>query len=462
MGRSDARTIENMMNNDPKKRQVHISYAKTGEVRMSKPVQVHAPRTQDAPPDVAAPQQLTPYAEPLSTLTEVQPVPPETDGAQPAPHHYDAAVTLRGPEIDAEMTAPSRADEPTSKGDGKGALGSKPKVDIQTLEQFIAYAFGRKGQRVKLHSKTEKLIAQHPRLDNMAMSRLLTMADGDALLAVPRQLLLVCREVEGLPALKAEISGFVSTVMLRHPIFSDAGVQASLRNLPEAPPPEVALKRVACYEPPTASGKDGPKPTELQSLRQNAVHLLTIWLASTRGLNLDELSKLLFQVVWGPAARELVDDNARLRALTEIEQAAGVGLVCDRFRQNVIEACSGRDQAQREASGLREAVAELRSQLEQAEIERDALTAELQALKTSSASELTEARKQHDVERTHLRHDHEQLRGRLVRRLSDSIEMLEVGLTALRNKTPRTEVMAERAEHVIDALRAEESNLREE
>ena len=75
---------------------------------------------------------------------------------------------------------------------------------------------------------------------------------------------------------------------------------------------------------------------------------------------------------------------------------------------------------------------------------------------------MVELKKQHDVVCTHLRHDQEQLRGRLVRRLEDGVEMLEVGLSALRNKTPRVEVMMERAEHVVDALRAEMSNLREE
>ena len=42
--------------------------------------------------------------------------------------------------------------------------------------------------------------------------------------------------------------------------------------------------------------------------------------------------------MWAPAARELADDNARLRALTEVEQPAGVGLACQRFRQQAIEA----------------------------------------------------------------------------------------------------------------------------
>lgn len=434
------------MKYDPNKRQVPIFNPKTGEVRLSEPVPVQPYRAQET------------TLEASTAFRTTEPVKADQAPSVPSlPENASTSPTLEASEAVAE---PLGSGEAIRK--GKGATGSKPKVEIETLEQFIAYAFSRKGQRVKLSPKTERLIAQDTRLDEMAMNRLLALADTDAQLAVLRQLLFVGREVQGLPALRAAIAGFVSSVMQQQPVFADAGVQAALRNLPDAPPLEVALRRVAGYEPASTSGKDELKPAELQALRHDAVQLFAVWLASNRSLNSEELSKLLFQVVWAPAARELEDDNARLRALTEIEQTAGVGLACDKFRQSAIEAGAACDQAQREASGLRESVAELRVRLEQTEAERAALVAELQALKESSANEMAQVRKQHEAERMHLRHDHEQLRGRLVRRLSDSIEMLEVGLTALRNKTPRTEVMAERAEHVIDALRCEESYLREE
>lgn len=95
------------------------------------------------------------------------------------------------------------------------------------------------------------------------------------------------------------------------------------------------------------------------------------------------------------------------------------------------------------------------------EEQRDALQAELEALRERTAAEIAELRRVHDVERTHLHHGQEQLGGRLVRRLDDAVETLEVGLSALRNKTPRVEVMLERAELVVDALKAEIKNLRE-
>jgi len=56
---------------------------------------------------------------------------------------------------------------------------------------------------------------------------------------------------------------------------------------------------------------------------------------------------------------------------------------------------------------------------------------------------------------TLLHHELEQLRGRLIRQLTDSADMLDVGLSALRKDAPRDPVMVERAEVVVDTLRAE-------
>jgi len=437
------------MNSDPNKRQVRIFNAKTGEVRLSEPIPEHLPRqaASDAVPAAPAANALAAAA--------------DTPSAHSAPPDAPAASGTTQRVTEAEATPVP--DDTVVPGDGAGPTPKgKPKTEIQTLEQFIEYAYGRKGQPVTLKAKTERLIALNPRLDEEAKGRLAALADADQLLAVPRQLLMLSREIEGLPALRAALISFVSTVMLRHPAFADPGVQAALRNLPEAPGAAEALATVAAHTPAQVEGKDPLKRSDLQALRRNAAHLLATWFAANRGLNTEELAALLLQAMWAPAARELADDNERLRALTEIEQPAGVGLACQRFRQQATDARAAQDQAQREVAALREQVAELGEQCQRAEAEREELRAAIAALRERVAEELAELRHQHEVERTHLRHEHEQLRGRLVRRLEESREMLEVGLTALRNKTPRTEVMVERAEHVVDALRTEAINLKEQ
>lgn len=438
----------------PPKRQVSVTYANSNEVRMVDVPQYVA--------DVSAPTQpLQAEGSPDTPTASFPPFDSESTGQSQPSVPVEAAVTLD--HGSGSVGTESALNETGSAISGqKNAGAGKPKVDIESLEQFIAYAYSRKGQRVSLKPKVEKAIAQNPRLDDGALNRLLARASSDALLAVPRQLLLVSRDIDGYPALRAAMGSFVSTVMLRHPAFAAPGIQGALHNLPEALSAPDALAKLATFTPVEESGKEPLKPAELQTLRSNVAHLFATWLASHRGMNADELAALLFKVVWAPAARELADDNARLRALTEIEQPAGVGLACQRFRQQAIESQSAQDQAQRQANELRERLADTNTLRLLAEEQRDTLAQELRALRESTAAEVAELRRQHEVECTHLRHDQEQLRGRLLHRLEDGVEMLEVGLTALRNKTPRVEVMMERAEHVVDALRAEMNNLREE
>lgn len=362
----------------------------------------------------------------------------------------------------AESSSAASSSEGTSEATKSEPAGKKPKAEPETLEQFIEYAYGRKGQPLTLKSKVEKQIAQNARLEDAALSRLLQLAKGDTLLAVPRQILLLSQEVTGLPSLKAALTSFVANVMLRHPVFSEAGVQGALRNLPEGLTPAEALARVGAFEPPSSAEAEPLKGSDLRDLRHNAVRLFVAWLAVNRNLSSEDLSSLLFQAVWQPAAKDLADDNARLRALTDIGQAAGVGLACQRFRQQAIEARAQQDQAQREATGLRDRLSAAETQLSTTAEQLEAARAELQELRQSSSGELEALRRQHAVDRTHLQHELEQLRGRMVKRLTDSVDMLEVGLSALRKDTPRVPVMVERAEHVVDALRAEIQELKEE
>lgn len=446
------------MTNDSNKRAVTITNAKTGEVRMSQPVAVHSlakgvntpseeqatSKVQDAVPSV--------LSDVPSSPVETSPSPsdsPSQDGLT----RTESAAALPNSDVENSFKSGESPKGPSAK--------KQPKADIETLEQFIEDAYDRKGKRVTLKPKVEKQIAQNPRLDDAALSRLLKVAKGDTLLVVPRQLLLLSREIDGFPSLKAAITSFVQDVMLRHPVFQEHGVKATLRNLPESIPSVDAIRRVHTFKPAGDSEGEPLKGAELQALQHNAAQLFVTWLGVNRGLNSEELSLLLFQAIWQPAERELTDDNARLRALTSIQNTAGVGLACQKFRQQAIDANAEQDLAQRMSTGLRAQLVQSETQRAQLEEQRDALQLELRALRESSAEELEALRRQHAVEKTHLQHELAQLRGRLVKGLTSSVDMLEVGLSALRKDTPSVRVMVERAEDVVDALRAEIQELKE-
>jgi hypothetical protein len=390
--------------------------------------------TSDSPPG-SAPNTTEPVIQ-APVLTGVSKV--EAQGVAITAEQLSSALTGGGAE---EIKS-----KPTPK---------KPKAEPETLEQLIGYAYGRKGQPLMLKPKVAKRIAQNAKLDDLTLNRLLELAKGDTLLAVPRQILLLSQNVTGFPGLKAALKLFVSNVMLCHPVFSDTGIQGAIHNRPESLPPAEALLKMLAFKPSPDEVELPIKGGELKDLKHNAVRLFVTWLAVNRSLNSEELSSLLFRAVWQPAAKDLADDNARLRVLTDITQTAGVGLACQRFYQQAIEARGQYDQVQREAESLRDRLSAAEARFSETAQRLTLVREELQALRESSAAEMEALRNQHAVERTHLQHQLEQLRGRLVKRLTDSVEMLEVGLSALSKDRPRIPVMVERAEEVVDALRAE-------
>lgn len=446
------------MKKNSEKRPVRIFNPKTGETRFSEPVAVHGPKPAPNIGQVAS----TENEKPIDT----------SNG--PSPATLSADVETQNPDVPNQVQAEERdsgppagasrsiAPDTENTADRDSRAGKSTKTEIESLEQFIEYAYGRKGQKLVLPTRVQRKIGRNARLGEEVLARLYKVAESDLQLAVPRQLLLVSREVMGYPELRTELSRFVLNVMLRHPVFSAPDIQAALRNQPDALPAADILVKIASFNPADKPQVESKKGSDLLTLRRNAANLFAAWLSFSRGVSTEELAALLHQGLWLPAARELPDDTARIRVLTEIGDAAGVGLACLRFQQQAIDTRAQLEHAQRDAGNLREQLRQTESDLVQAEDQLLTLRQEFRTLQEQSEAHRAELKRSSEVEKTHLQHELEQLRGRLMRRLTDSIEMLEVGLSALRNRTPRVEVMAERAEHVVDALRAEKNNLREE
>lgn len=377
------------------------------------------------------------------------------------------------PEGAPPTTTETKADSP-SVGDASGGLDSvnaaasnvpggsvKPKVEIETYGQFIAHAYGMKGRKVAMKSKVERAIADAPKLTFDEMERVGHLVKDDVLLAVPRQLLLAARAVQGFPALRAALRGFVRDVLLGHPFFSQPGVEAAVRNLDDAPTPAEVLKVLAASDKKllAADVVDLMKASEIEQLRLNAVNCMAVWLADVKSLAIPALSDALFLALWRPRAMELGHETARLRALTEIEELAGVGLVCEEYRRQAVERLAQADMATREAAGLKERVQLLERQLAEAQEASVTQAAAMAASEAAHATALAALKVNTENEAAHLRDDIELLRTRVLRRLKADVDLLELGLEALRRPEPKVHVMMDSAERVADALRKEIKNL---
>jgi len=201
------------------------------------------------------------------------------------------------------------------------------------------------------------------------------------------------------------------------------------------------------------------KAPELEQLRLNAVNCMAVWLADVKSLPIPALSDALFLALWRPRATELVHEGARLRALTEIEELAGVGLVCEEYRRQATETLSQAERATREAAALRDRVQRLEQELREAQATIEAQAASTEASAAEHATALESLKTRTETEAAHLRDDFELLRTRVLRRLKADVDLLELGLEALRRPEPKVHVMMDSAERVADALRQELKNL---
>lgn len=337
----------------------------------------------------------------------------------------------------------------------------KTRRSINNLEQLIAHAYERRGQQFKLKPSDEKVLCQQPKLEEDARKRLLNLAKNDELLAVPRQLLLIVRDILGYPLIKSEVRDFVRDVLLQHPIFSSPKIVSAIRNLPDSPNPEKALIMLAEMDLSAFTGffkSNQLKPKEFEALCANASYCLAVWFAETRGLSFEKLNLYLYSSLWKPKTHNLKDETSRLRFLTEIQDLAGVGLACSAFKKQADEqifltvaAKRGEESALEKIASLENSIERLRRDMN----ERDRQIADLE-------QELIKERRNHEHTRAHLRDDFEHLRTRLLRRLKAEVSLLAEGLHAIRRVPPKIHVMEDHAERALDALQKEIQDLESE
>ena len=323
--------------------------------------------------------------------------------------------------------------------------------EIQSLAQFIEFAYSRKGQRISLPPKAEKALYKNYVIDPEMKSSLLKLAENDILLAVPRQLLLASRNILGYPQVKKELKDFIELVLKNHFIFSQNDLSAALNNLPDSPSPQQALIRVGKANMPTS--EENPltnhyKSTDQNALRANAAYCLAVWFFESKGFQIDQITQMLYTALWKPNSPESADDTTKLRTLTEIRELSGIGLACSVFKKETEKHLVIAAETIRNQEALNEKIRLLESEKNRIKHEQEEGVVKIRDLE----NELINERKAHALTRVHLGDDKEQLRARVLRRLKTEANLLEEGLHALRRNPPKIHVMDDHAERVLDGL----------
>ena len=426
--------------NDEKK--IPVTYKLSGIQRLIEPVRQHTPRESATLGSVTAKAYMAPASEENLMKKE-----------QPA----DQDVAEVGS---------------ASNGEASQRTKTKPKHEIATLEQFIAYAYGRKGHPLSVKPKVLQDISPKTLIPAEGMVALQRLALADKQFCVPRQILLATRDIDGYPVVKEALRTFVQNVMLCQTIFKNPKVQGAIRNLPDTPTITAALRLVMteAVEKDEQDEKDserkdgekvGKKLIDPDELRMNAANCLAVWFSISRHLSLEEVTEALNEAVWGPAGRIAEHDSSKLRALTSIGNAIGVGLACELYKRRTVAHATDAFRANAEVNGLRASLTEAQLQLERTNAELRESLAALEKLRNETALEQAVMHLASETQAAHLRDDLEQLRSRILRRLVTDVDMLGVGLSAIQTSEPRIHVIGDRVERVIDALQKEINKLRE-
>jgi len=331
----------------------------------------------------------------------------------------------------------------------------KRKTPPLTMEDFIFQAYSRKGQRVGLKPNQEKSLSANHKLDQASFDRLLDLAKQDRLLQVPRQLLLTASKIQSYPLPKKVLIEFLHAVLKQHPIFKGELLRTVLEDDKQLPSLYSLYQSIKTYSPPFRITDEHLEQEEIDKLRINTLNLMTVWLFYERNIRIDELVAVLLQVIWKPAAEKLETESQVIRAITDLDELEAIGWVAERYLKNVVDAQDAADSAHREAVNFRSEANSLRESLN-LEIARSInLQQQLDILRSETAAAVGALEQTNQVDRIHLSHDIEVMRGRLISSLQVSIEQLETGLSALNREVPRIQVMTQRAEIVIKSLRSE-------
>lgn len=325
---------------------------------------------------------------------------------------------------------------------------------INSLVDFIDYAYSRKGQHLRNLAPGEtKAIAKQAKLDELEFENLLNLSKSDSLLAVPRQIVFAVQKIDGRPSIWKEVRRFLFEVFIQHPIYRNNNLVPVIKNLPDAIEPDRAIETIADLSQEnlkTLPGLEQLKPKDAEVLRLNAINNLSLWLWESRSLSVNKMIRWLYDGYWRLHAPKDANSIDCLQEVTSITEISGIGTACQQFK-------SAADTSERKVIELKIKIRDLQGEIERQNSSVKNLQASVQERdQTISAltQELEHECSAHADSRVHLSDDREQMRSNMVRYLKREVSLLAEGLQALRKDPPKVRVMDDHAERALEGLQA--------
>lgn len=386
-------------------------------------------------------------------------------------------------------------EKPVTSGPPELHLTEAPKSkDVHTLGDLIRYAYGRAGQRVSKAVSRE--VGDHLDLDGDMRDELRLRARTDTLLRVPWQLMAaVLREQPG-QELLVRVTEVVAIAIREHPVLAGGREDPSPNTHPNAssqPDPVSARKKILAGLNSAVSGGVGPEyvegreavaaaaslpdalikdcvghssqltPSDITEFKTNLVNTLAVLFASGQSWPTSVLLDVLYRNLWRPLA-ETESDPPSLTLTAKPEPAVATH-VAEAWMDRTEQAHRREVEARQDADRMSRHATRLQQQIDQAQMERLDLEAEVQRLlatREELLATLAERERRLGDTKAHASHDYEMLRTNSIQRAQRELALLEEGLHALTRDDPKLHVTRDRVERAIEGLEKELDRLKGE
>lgn len=341
----------------------------------------------------------------------------------------------------------------------KETSNSKKREPIQSLADLLRLVYS--GRRTRIVPSKKEINAMREAADNELPEQeaLLALASTDRNLGKTLDLLFICEEKFTLPKLVQQTRQFIREVLLRHPAFIKAGLANVLLGGQDAMldvDAVAALAAVDHRELQWADGQESLKKPDSDQGRLNAIGCLLMWLRSSDKLSFDRVQRLMDKNIWQPASKDLKTELVKLRTLLNSKEPGSLAIARESLIRELNTIYKDSEAAK---SAEQKAVADLYAASQRIEELEHAMEKSEEAQKNLE-NRCKKLEQEHGDTLAHKQDDYEKLRARMLRRLKSELDLLDVGLGALRKEKPKVHVMIDHAERAIDGLKLEMERLR--
>lgn len=374
-------------------------------------------------------------ADPLAASEEFPPL--EVGGP-------DDTESPAGHAANADTPLPSR-DAPRARD-----VGKKTKVGSLTDLWLLAYAKREK----PLSVSKESLADLRPRDGELEEIRGLIAESGhhDAANWAPLRLLLAVLDSDAPREVRQRAAELASFALSEH---------AGLADLIESAATPVTAQKVL------AVAQHHAETLELSADRartaaENAARIYALLQALRGRWDSAAIARELADLIWVPSMLQSDKTFAAAAALVGATDREALGVLVRALRADTFQAERRAKRAEDESRRLTEEAARLRMEIEQAESHLAELETSLEGQRARIAdldALVDELRRRGEVDRSHLADDFETLRGEVLRRLANQVDLMTDGLHALR--AGHTSIADEYVDRALRAISAEAARLKD-